>query len=1562
MLRKIAGISLKVLLGLIVVILIVPALLYVPFVQDFVVRIASEKASEASGMDISVGKLRLGFPLKLNVEDISIVQANADTMLTAGGVSASVRLMPLLKGTVDVDGISVRDAFYQMGNSDSIMWLRARIENGRIDDVDLALKQNQIVLGRSEIYGADVWMRMLPDTAAVKPDTTASAPWVIDASFIKLARVNYSMVMQPTIDSLGCYVGEAVLRNARIDMPHNRIKGQSLRIDSVSASYLYPRIAQPAPADSADAAAPSSTPWTITADTLRLTGGNALYAVSGASPQKGLDMSYIKVSDVEIAVDSFYNRGTSIRVPLRKLSAAERSGLKLFADGVFAMDERSMRAENFSIETLRSLLRFSASMGMGDMMTSTDIPISLKATGRIDPADISMAFPDMAAMLAPMRPASLTADIDGTSGQLDVYDLSIYMPTVMKMRMEGAVEYPFNPEKIGGGLSVTGNIATLTDRQFSFLPIKKLPALGISGDVNYHPGYADGGIDITAGGGRLAASGSWTARKEDYDADITVDRFPVQLFMPELGVGAVSGRITVDGRGYNPMAKGTAVDANIKVNSVEYMKTTYKDIALNASLHAGEATGTLTSHNPGADAVVDFNAFLTGDTVRYALDGKLNDINLLTLHLSDSVNNGHLSLRSEGFYNVMSQGMDVTATIDGLYWKLPGLTINPSAPVSLAVKSENTVSRINLTNGDLKADFSSPMSVFDFAAGIPPAMQLLTAQMDSMRVDVVKLSNTLPRFTLLAEMGENNLAGDILKGSGMSMKHLLASVGNDTLLNMHAAANGLAVGTTKIDSLSVNAVQHNDYLIYKAEMDNRPGTFDDFAHVTANGYVGFNRASVFINQKNIKDENGFKIGLNASIDSSVVTARLVPYTPVIAYKKWSLNKDNFLSYNIDTKHLDADIDLSGNNSFLKIFTSHPDDGADGEQEDLMVEVSRIKLQDWLSINPFAPPVKGDLSANLRFRYEEPVLTGNGTVSLSDLYYGKDRVGDFDLDLNVANSPGGKLMADVSLMVDSVKTITATGVLNDSTLASPFLLDFKMVHFPLRVANPFIPQQMASLKGMLNGTMKITGDMANPIFDGYLNFDTASVNVKMLGTSFEFSQNEIPVDSNVISFKDYTIRGCNENPLAINGVVDARHISDIRFDLALQANRIQVVNSNRARKGADIYGKAFLDIDATAKGNMSFMNINADLSVLENTNVTYVMSDAQEVLAQKQNDDMVQFVNFADTAQVLSADSIKAAPMSLNLLADLHIMQGAVINVDLSGGSNNKIQIQPSGDLDFSMSPLNGQRLTGRLNINNGFARYSPPLMGEKNFKFQEGSYVAFNGDMMNPVLNVQAVDVLRANVTQSGQNSRLVDFDIQLSVTGTLEDMNVAFDLSTNDDITVQNELTAMSPEQRANQAMNLLLYNKYMGAGTKGNASLGGNPVFSFLTSQINNWAANNVRGVDISFGIDQYDRTYEGSTSTTTSYSYRVSKSLFNDRFKIVVGGNYSTDADADENFSQNLINDISFQYMLNNSGSMYVSIFRHTGYESILEGEITQTGVGFVLKRKLNSLWELIGIKRD
>ncbi len=45
-----------------------------------------------------------------------------------------------------------------------------------------------------------------------------------------------------------------------------------------------------------------------------------------------------------------------------------------------------------------------------------------------------------------------------------------------------------------------------------------------------------------------------------------------------------------------------------------------------------------------------------------------------------------------------------------------------------------------------------------------------------------------------------------------------------------------------------------------------------------------------------------------------------------------------------------------------------------------------------------------------------------------------------------------------------------------------------------------------------------------------------------------------------------------------------------------------------------------------------------------------------------------------------------------------------------------------------------------------------------------------------------------------------------------------------------------------------------------------------------------------------------------------------------------------------------------MLDKRDNMYIRLFRHTGYESILEGEITETGVGFVIRKRLSRLGDL------
>ena len=101
MLRKIIKYTLRTLLVILLAVLLAPALLYVPAVQDFIRGKAVGYASEALGMDLSVGRIRLAFPLRLTVEETLLID-RADTLVDCGRLSLDVALWPLIRKEVVV--------------------------------------------------------------------------------------------------------------------------------------------------------------------------------------------------------------------------------------------------------------------------------------------------------------------------------------------------------------------------------------------------------------------------------------------------------------------------------------------------------------------------------------------------------------------------------------------------------------------------------------------------------------------------------------------------------------------------------------------------------------------------------------------------------------------------------------------------------------------------------------------------------------------------------------------------------------------------------------------------------------------------------------------------------------------------------------------------------------------------------------------------------------------------------------------------------------------------------------------------------------------------------------------------------------------------------------------------------------------------------------------------------------------------------------------------------------------------------------------------------------------
>ena len=202
--------------------------------------------------------------------------------------------------------------------------------------------------------------------------------------------------------------------------------------------------------------------------------------------------------------------------------------------------------------------------------------------------------------------------------------------------------------------------------------------------------------------------------------------------------------------------------------------------------------------------------------------------------------------------------------------------------------------------------------------------------------------------------------------------------------------------------------------------------------------------------------------------------------------------------------------------------------------------------------------------------------------------------------------------------------------------------------------------------------------------------------------------------NVVSFNQFDIWGANGNPLVVNGSVDARKFSAIKFDLGLKANDFQVINNDKRAK-SDIYGKLFVNLNATAKGPMEHFNINADLDVLSSTDVTYSIPETSAELTQQNAGDVVTFVNFNDTAKVVVADTV-APMMAMRIVANLTIDPGAVVSVNIPGTAttgSGKVQLSPSGSLDYFQNYMGDMRLNGQIDLGDGYARYSIPIVGEK---------------------------------------------------------------------------------------------------------------------------------------------------------------------------------------------------------------------------------------------------------
>ncbi len=1560
--------------GILGMVAALPFAMYIPWVQNKVADAAAEYASEKTGMDISVGDVRVKFPLDVSATDVQVIDQNGDTLFKADEVKANVKPKPLLDKRVEVENAALKGAKSQIKTEDGSMDLDVDVNDAKIDNASVDLN-NKVDVGNAALKGGKAKMSYKPEKKKPKPDKEPSKPWKVNANKVTADDVDFNMDMKPTVDRLDAHVGRAQAKNVKVDTGEQTVDVGELDIDKADVSYQHPsekdanqyRKDHPMPKE-ASQNNDDDKPWKVKAGKVSVRDSKGKYSQTGKKPNKPgttLDPDNIEVEDVNADIENLEYDGENLNVPVKHLSGKERSGLQVKdASGTVDKNKNGLDLNDIKLKTRGSDIKLNAHVDQDMLDGKPNGKANIDTDSKIDLNEVEKLAPDARKALKDLphnKPVKIKAKARGNDKRLDIHSLDADVPGVGRIKGKGTIYNPTDMDRMKANLDTEVDLRDPSAlNKMLGLDDVKLPPMKMSGKINKEGcKWLARNLRISTGGGSMRGDGYYDVCNENYDIDASFNNFPVKSFLPDYDVKNLTASVNARGHGFDFSDCGsTWTDATVNLDNVRYNGNRYGNIKARGKLRNGRVDAYASSANKGCDLDANAHGTICDDHYVFTADGNVRDLDLNRLGMYQGQCNGKTRFHARGDINLRTQQWDADITLRDIDWQLDSsLLVADDATASL--HSTPWLTCLTIENEDNYAHLNAPSGVMPLIKDFRNTTEEIQRQITQRSLDIEQIKGPMPRFEFDMHMGTDGLVQRYLQQYEMDFRNISCEIVRDTSLYLNGRALAISYGETNIDTITIHANElSNKYLAFNAHMGNRPGTWDDFAVVDIEGGIKGPVMDFMLQQQNVNHETGYRLGCNARLADDEVRMKLFGKDPIIGYNHWTFNEDNYVNLDYRTRMLDANLMLKSDSSSLELLTTRlPDENT----ENVQLNIDNLQLEEWTRIVPMLDRTSGTVNANIDINWDGVNADGDGTIDIKDFVYngkpeGDVRVNaDFDLDPMTSTT---RLSA--SMMLDGAESVIVQGTLNDVNAASPLNMEAQFNRFPLARANAFIPGDYIWLDGYAVGSMSISGSTDDPHIHGYVTADSATVNLPRYGSALWLAPDRIPINDNVISFNNFRLTGNNRNPVVINGSVDLRDLDNMIIDLQATGREVQFMDSKQDDV-TQIFGKGLADIDATVKSRGNVMIVQADASLLPGSNITYVMKNDISQLSSRVDENMVTFTDFNQAGNRQTILVTGRGSSANNIVVNLNVRKGAKINAFLSEDGQNRATIDGSGRVKYFMDFAGRDNLTGSYTIESGNVRYTPPLISQKNFDITSGSTISWTGDMLNPQLDIKGNERVKTSVSSSKEGAHLVEFIIDANVGGTLNKIDLDFDLRCESDMNVQNELQSMSENQRSQAAINMLLYNTYSGTNSAGNINnlTASSALFSFLQSQLNTWAAQTLPGIDLSFGINQYEGVHRG---TETSYSYRLAKSLFNDRFKIVVGGEISTEAAADEDFANSLFNDISLEYYLSNAGNRYLKLFHHASYENVLEGQVLETGIAFVFKRKFSNLKNLFKFKHS
>ena len=688
-------------------------------------------------------------------------------------------------------------------------------------------------------------------------------------------------------------------------------------------------------------------------------------------------------------------------------------------------------------------------------------------------------------------------------------------------------------------------------------------------------------------------------------------------------------------------------------------------------------------------------------------------------------------------------------------------------------------------------------------------------------------------------------------------------------------------------------------------------------------------------------------GLLIQIDSLSVFGRPYQLNPLNAIQidNEGINIDNF-----QASHQDFEMEILGN------------------EDGYLLEIANADLKNLNQWFPLDSVMLNRGTMDIGISYLNELL--NFKLEINDLVFGKSpplKITAF------AESIEGKVPFVFKLNNESNQA-EVKGVFSptDSGIEASMDLDINN----LEVVRMFLNDRLDQISGRVVGNADISGTTRQPLFLGTLRFQKVDFTTAKPVSSFHLADEVLKLDNQGIVLDNFTIYDQKQNPLILDGVLRTKDYQTFDYDFTLVTENYWLINNPKSDQ-YQIQGNLVVGSNLEFKGNEKDTYIDAAIVIRDTTELNYLLP--QQDLDLLSNEGIVEFVdpnNPTDTLTIEESesvyDSIMATLPSFNLKSEVLLEQKAVFRVYTNPRSGDFIEVAGTADLNFDVDGAGNIDLNGIYQVTRGFYQLSFYDLVKKRFDIAAGSSVTWEGNPDKGILDIKAlhnissssIGLIGHEIAESERElyRTALPYEVGIIIGGTIDSPEIRFSLDLPKDQKTKypvlanklERLTQPEFESELNkQVFGLLVLGGFIpdDSGSDLDQSLIAttaisNSVNSILASQLNRFAGQIIKGVDINVGLQSYSDYTASGSQTRTAMDFRVTKRMMDDRLSIEVGGGMDINSDQSgaNTGTDNFRGDITVIYDLTESGNKKLKMFNNETYD-IIYHEIRNTGISLI-----------------